>query len=699
MQSSGGLTDAAALSRADRAALGTGGRRRRAPRASRARAGFSRRDRLRHGRHLDRRLADRRRRRLDRALRDVVGGRARARRRCCASTRSRPEAARSAASTASASWSGPRAPAPIPGRSAMRGATQRARRAGASSRSPTSNFALGRVLPDRFPFPLERAPVERALGEHARARCARRPASSAAPTRSQRASSRSRTPAWPRRSSRCRSRAASIRATARWSASAAPAGQHVCAIARALGIRASPAAPPRRAALGLRDRRRRVGAWDGQRDARVACARRIGARCPASVVARLAPSSSGAGATRSRARARRAPRSSSSTSLDLRYAGTETALDVSRPRRRRTGARGLRGDAPRSLRLPASRSRRSRCHGRAAAGRAAPSNDFGGRTASARRGRRCRRSGRRAVAASRCRFGASGSGSRASGVRRGAGLRARGAGAGPSARGPGADPRGERHGRRRSRASRWRSTRIRCCVCTLRARSLRSTRLRGSASTTRSGAARDPREPLHVDRGADGRGAPQHLGLDQHQGAPRLLLRGLRRRRRARRERAAHPGPSRRDGGDGARGARALPALRAGRRDRHQRSLRGRLAPARRHGRDPGLPARGARRRASSSPAAGITRTSAARRPGSMPADSTRARGGGRPDRGLPASCGRGTSTRRGCARDPRRRARIRRAGRTTTSPISRRWSRRIAPGDGAAPQLVRGEGEARRRR
>ena len=48
----------------------------------------------------------------------------------------------------------------------------------------------------------------------------------------------------------------------------------------------------------------------------------------------------------------------------------------------------------------------------------------------------------------------------------------------------------------------------------------------------RSGDARGLQQPLHVDRRADGRDAPEHRLLGEHQGAARLLLRRLRRRRR-----------------------------------------------------------------------------------------------------------------------------------------------------------------------
>ena len=47
----------------------------------------------------------------------------------------------------------------------------------------------------------------------------------------------------------------------------------------------------------------------------------------------------------------------------------------------------------------------------------------------------------------------------------------------------------------------------------------------------RSHPARGVQQPLHGDRRADGGGAAQHGAVGQHQGAARLLLRGVRRRR------------------------------------------------------------------------------------------------------------------------------------------------------------------------
>jgi 5-oxoprolinase (ATP-hydrolysing) len=60
--------------------------------------------------------------------------------------------------------------------------------------------------------------------------------------------------------------------------------------------------------------------------------------------------------------------------------------------------------------------------------------------------------------------------------------------------------------------------------------------------TRRPGDARGLQQPLHVDRGADGR-APRADGLlGEHQGAPRFLVRALRRRGQPHRQRPAHAG-------------------------------------------------------------------------------------------------------------------------------------------------------------
>jgi 5-oxoprolinase (ATP-hydrolysing) len=56
----------------------------------------------------------------------------------------------------------------------------------------------------------------------------------------------------------------------------------------------------------------------------------------------------------------------------------------------------------------------------------------------------------------------------------------------------------------------------------------------------RPGDARSLQQPLHVDRRADGRAPRPDRLLGEHQGAPRLLLRALRRRRQPDRQCAAH---------------------------------------------------------------------------------------------------------------------------------------------------------------
>ena len=67
----------------------------------------------------------------------------------------------------------------------------------------------------------------------------------------------------------------------------------------------------------------------------------------------------------------------------------------------------------------------------------------------------------------------------------------------------------------------------------------------------RPGAARDFQQSADGDRRADGGGAAEHRLFGQHQGAARLLLRGVRRHRRAGRQCAAHAGASRLHGSRG----------------------------------------------------------------------------------------------------------------------------------------------------
>ena len=61
----------------------------------------------------------------------------------------------------------------------------------------------------------------------------------------------------------------------------------------------------------------------------------------------------------------------------------------------------------------------------------------------------------------------------------------------------------------------------------------------------RPGDAGDLQQPVHVGGRTDGRAPAVHRALGQHQGAARLLLRGLRRRRRPDRQRPAHAGAPR----------------------------------------------------------------------------------------------------------------------------------------------------------
>ncbi len=99
-------------------------------------------------------------------------------------------------------------------------------------------------------------------------------------------------------------------------------------------------------------------------------------------------------------------------------------------------------------------------------------------------------------------------------------------------------------------------------------------RKRAIGTARRSGHARSVQQPVHVDRRADGRRAAEHRLFGQHQGAARLLLRGVRRRRLARRQRTAHAGASRLDGPRGRdHHPREQGHDRARRRLRHQRAL------------------------------------------------------------------------------------------------------------------------------
>ena len=382
-------------------------------------------------------------------------------------------------------------------------------------------------------------------------------------------------------------------------------GQHVCALARALGMRddrcctRSPAccrpgaSAAARALLGRPARRR----------SRARC-RATARRCRRKSVRAAWTSSQREGARALRARgvadaaALRIERS-----LDLRYAGTETRARRSRePRRRRASWR------------PSSASTR-RASATCAAG--ARSRSSAARVRVAARDTRAARAGhgaRRAAAPL------------PAPLRRERGLV------------PGARSRRERRSTRaRSSAPGARSPGPRSCSrrparwCSIRASALRVEadgvlRARGRGGprslAAQDAAQREARIPCasrcsatascrSPSRWAPCSATPRSRPTSRSASTTRARSST---RRRARRERAAHPRAPRRDGRDGARRCAALPGSRARRRRRDQRSVRRRLAPARRHRGDARLRGRRARR-ASSSRAAVTTPTSAASRP------------------------------------------------------------------------------------
>ena len=97
----------------------------------------------------------------------------------------------------------------------------------------------------------------------------------------------------------------------------------------------------------------------------------------------------------------------------------------------------------------------------------------------------------------------------------------------------------------------WRAELDRENHLVLDARRCRCARQQPDRHQGRSGDARDLQQPVHGDRRADGGGAAEHRLFGQHQGAARLLLRGVRRHRRAGRQCAAHAGASRLHGSRG----------------------------------------------------------------------------------------------------------------------------------------------------
>jgi len=189
------------------------------------------------------------------------------------------------------------------------------------------NFALGRVQPDRFPIPLQRAPVERAL---AGMQAALRAEGYARSTDEIAAG-------FVAVANASMAEAISQVTTARGFDPRGCAlvgfggagGQHVCALARALGVRhvlLHPFAGVLSAwGIGLADL-----SWDGQRDAGRLPLPADGESLPARIRESFRELEN-AGRAALRAEGVPEPEARIERSLDLRYAGSETALSVSEP--------------------------------------------------------------------------------------------------------------------------------------------------------------------------------------------------------------------------------------------------------------------------------------------------------------------------------------------------------------------------------
>jgi 5-oxoprolinase (ATP-hydrolysing) len=190
-----------------------------------------------------------------------------------------------------------------------------------------ANLALGRVQPDRFPFPLARAPVDAAL----EAICAALRAAGRERTREEVAAGFVEV-----------ANASMAQAIAQVSVArgvdprecalvgfGGAGGQHVCAVARSLGMRdviLHPLAGILSAwGIGISG-----ASWDGQRDARRALLPDAGAPLPDAVHAAFAElEREGRAALRGEGIAESAIRVE--RRLDLRHVGTETALAVAEP--------------------------------------------------------------------------------------------------------------------------------------------------------------------------------------------------------------------------------------------------------------------------------------------------------------------------------------------------------------------------------
>ena len=240
---------------------------------------------------------------------------------------------------------------------------------------------------------------------------------------------------------------------------------------------------------------------------------------------------------RGRERARRTPR----------------PRQVPRHRRRAARAVGLRrgdgcgvpGAASRPLRLPDARAR-PHAGGRRRRGSRRRRARGGGAGSVATRGRRttpCRR-----AAPDRGRL------HRRPPARR-AGVRPRGPAAGRRRRGAGGGLRAHQHDGRRAGLAGRGAGRRRAAA----AQDLAAGPALGRSPARLPAAARGLQQPVHVHRRADGGDAGEHRRLGEHQGAPRLQLRGVRRRGRSRGERAAPARAPRIHGRLCAGGARAAP--------------------------------------------------------------------------------------------------------------------------------------------
>ena len=205
MQSNGGLTDAAGFRGKDSILSGPAGGIVGMARTAKA-AGFDQGHRLRHGRHLHRRVALRGRVRA--RVRDARSPGCGCARRCWPSTPWPRAAARCCTSTAAGTGSGPDSAGADPGPACYR------------THGPLTvtdaNVLLGRIQPDHFPEvfgphgdqPLDADDRPGEVPAAQRGRSPRPPATTAARSRSPRGSPRSRWPTWPARSRRSRSSAA-----------------------------------------------------------------------------------------------------------------------------------------------------------------------------------------------------------------------------------------------------------------------------------------------------------------------------------------------------------------------------------------------------------------------------------------------------------------------------------------------------------